>query len=511
MLGHDMIKSNERADQRENEKNIILKKKIEDAIRNSLDPLSAQRALESLHPLLLDLSGADKRQRLPQKKLNHKDCQQQQLSSHSHGKDFAQKKCDNRVTLPSIETILDNYRREPLKDLNSNYGPRCSVSEPIPVLEMFDQRSTNLIGPIDHSAAIKNQRQRQCQSQNSNNVAHQICNKTASYDADAAISLLRLERTTRTDFSTFWDWKKKRNADPNGLNTITSEQSENNPLIRESKATDCNVKGNDKVEKESKVGRVKRMQQAYMPPLSHEGTEQCQSTFIPQLHSSTSIASRSLEHDHAPSHHCSANSDQYDGGETVSGHNFHHSESHVTDSDIISVSKYFCVSDKSHGKFSYNDIPADPPNNMRDQSIVIGRNCSDRMRVSSSTGDGTSSEGTLSTRESYDTGIVDTSQSESQSRNSSGNISKRSELTQLPPAVPHSAITPMDNSPHTSSSKEHLRIALRPINPSSRGSNMENFCDFPTANTETPTSNDYSLGGLEGLLDWTRNLDINVV
>jgi hypothetical protein len=510
-----MIKNNERADQRENEKNLMLKKKIEDAIRNSLDPLSAQRALEGLHPLFLDLSGADRRQRLPHKRLNHRDCQQQLLSNHSHGKDFAQKKCDNRVTLPSIETILDDYRKDPSKDLSSNYVPRCSVSEPIPVLEMFDQKSSNLMAPIDHSA-IKNQRQRECQSQNRNDLAHQSCQRHSSYDADAAMSLLRLERTTRTDFSTFWDWKKKKlNVYPDGLKKIACEQADNNASTCLSRTVDCSLKEIEKVEKESKLGKVKRMQQAYRPPVQYDSTELFSSTAIPQLHSSASSISRSSEHEPLLSDSYSATFVQYDGDENVSVHNFRHSESHLTDSEIISVSKYFSVSDDNHEKFLQNDLPADPPNT-RNQSVVDGiMNSGDRMRVppNSNTGDGNYSEGTLSTRESYDMRVLDTSVSESQGRHQTENVSKCS-LTQLPPTVPHSAISPMNKSPQTSSSKEYLRISLHPIN-LSRGSSKENFsfCDFPSANTETPTSNDYSLGGLglDSLLDWTRNLDIDVV
>jgi hypothetical protein len=509
-----MTKNNEKADQRENEKNLMLKKKIEDAIRNSLDPLSAQRALESLNPLFLDLSGGDKRQRLPHTRLHHRDCPQQLLSSHSQGKNFAQKKCDNRVTLPSITKILDDYRKDPLKDLSSNYVPRCSVSEPIPVLEMFDQRTANLMAQIDHSAVIKNQRQRECQIQNRSDLAHQSCQKNACYDADAAMSLLRLERTTRTDFSTFWDWKKKKlNSDADGLKKTASEQSDNNTLTCLSRTIDCNLNGIEKVEKESKLGKVKRMQQAYRPPVQNDGTESFSSTAIPQLHSSTSITSRSSELDQLPSTNYSV---QYDGDETVSVHNFRHSESHLTDSEIISVSKYFSVSDGNHEEFLPNDLPADPPN-VRNQSAVDRiRNSSDRMRVSSNTDDGTSSEGTLSTRESCDMRVSDIRIiSESQGRNHTENVSKCS-FSQPPPTVPHSAVSlsPMNKSPPTSSSKQCLRTALRPLIVS-RESTRESFsfCDFPCANTETPASNDYSLGGLglDGLLDWTRNLDIDVV
>lgn len=510
-----MIKNNERADQRGNEKNLLLKKKIEDAIRNSLDPQSAQRALESLHPLFLDLSSGDKKQRQCHKKLEYRDSKQQQLSSHSQGKDSAQKKCDNRVTLPSIETILDDYRKDQSKSQSLNHVARCSVSEPIPVLEMFDQRYSNLIAPIDHSATIKNHKQR---SQNRNDLAHQSFQKNTLYDADAAISLLRLERLTRTDFSTFWDWKKKKlHTDPDGLKNTMSEQSESNALICLSKTADCSLKGIEKVEKESKLGRVKRMQQAYMPPIRHESTEQCPNLSNPQLYSGVFTTHRSFEHDHLEhdlllsDNYCAAFV-QHDGDETASGHNFRHSESHVTDSEIISVSKYFSISDDDQSEFLYDDVPADPPN-MRSQSVVDRiRNSSDRMRASPSTADGTSSEGTLSTRESYDMRVIDTSIIESQGRNNTENTSKCSELTQPPHTVQHSAISNnMNKLPHTSSSEEYLRTALRPIKPSHERSNRDSFCDFPIVNTETPLSNDYSLGGLEGLLDWTRNLDIDVV
>ena len=516
-----MINNKERFDQTKNDRNLILKKKIENAIRDSLDPLSAQRALESLHPLLLDLSGPDNRQRQSYKSLNQKERQQQQLSNHIYGKDScAQKKCDHRVTLPSIQTILEDYRKVSSRSLGVHTLPRCSVSEPIPVLEMFDQRSSNLISPIDSTVTVKRQdhRQREHQSQNKIDAAQQMGQKNNSYDADAAISLLRLERTTRrTDFSTFWDWRKnKLNPDPDGMKNATGELHDNNEQFSLSKTADGSVKGMEKVEKESKVERVKRMQQAYMTHAPDESTELITNGSIPQPQSSAFSTFRSSEHNHSYVDNYSATSVEYDEDETLSGHRLRHTGSHVTDSEIISISKYFSTSNDSHRVLRKNEELLLSPNNV----VIVEKmtNCGNQVSASPYIVEGASSA-EISTRESHDIHTTNIPIIESRRLNNIENISsvKRdsecsSSLSLPPPTVPHSTISPISKSKNSNSPKERFRIALRPIKtPCSRECKRESFCDFPSGNNETPTNNDYSVGGLDGLLDWTRNLDIDVV
>lgn len=339
--------------------NSLLRKNIEDAIRNSLDPLSAKRALDSLHPVLKDLSVTDAR--LLQNAGN-RDRQQPSLNQiREKEKEYhSRRKHDQRVTLPSIQSILSDYRKKsPAVNLPAVPILR-SVSEPIRVVEMFPRQNV-LLNTLGSECSTSRS---QLQMQSSRNVPqdHYLKPKEVTYNADAAVSLLRLERITRRpDFSAFWDWKMKNTANLNNGNSgESSKKSAKNPLSKDQLEREIAIyMGNVQdstggKRKESKVQRVKRMKEAYSSrPLDQRVLNNSE-----DVHDDSSVNSvRTAQSMSAAS--AGNNNSPTVGMDTQ----YLRHKGNITDSDMITISKYFIVTD---------DLmqPASPSNRAQSPSLM---------------------------------------------------------------------------------------------------------------------------------------------
>lgn len=189
-----MRHSDGRHDRKEPIDHAVLRKKIEDAINDSLDPLAAHKALKSLHPLFQDLSECKKENWSLQKISQNSEVRRKQLFKKTlkSGHDELEKK---PIYLPSIQTILTDYRvKLSLKPILQHPAEECAlgkVSTAYDTVKITNERTKHELY------------QRRKDSESSSSSYGE-----SSYDSSAAVMLLRLERLTRREkFSSFWQWK----------------------------------------------------------------------------------------------------------------------------------------------------------------------------------------------------------------------------------------------------------------------------------------------------------------
>jgi hypothetical protein len=180
--------------------NLVLRRNIEKAIWASLDPISAQRAIDNLNPILKDLSGPDVKHR-QQKRSNNSSNQQQIIGQIQRKGHRTRRKCDHSVTLPSIQSILIDYRSQVTLErklvATSSSG---SVSEPINGANMFQNDYSPLTSrglsnklkhqyqqyPQQHQLQSQLLQQHQHQTPNSSNSSGSaLVYQQSPYNADA--------------------------------------------------------------------------------------------------------------------------------------------------------------------------------------------------------------------------------------------------------------------------------------------------------------------------------------
>lgn len=240
-----MRHSDGRHDRKEPIDHAVLRKKIEDAINDSLDPLAAHKALKSLHPLFQDLSECKKENWSLQKISQNSEVRRKQLFKKTlkSGHDELEKK---PIYLPSIQTILTDYRvKLSLKPILQHPAEECAlgkVSTAYDTVKITNERTKHELY------------QRRKDSESSSSSYGE-----SSYDSSAAVMLLRLERLTRREkFSSFWQWKTSDHGTSDSGMTGQSKD-----YVYTETNSDGGIKAADKVIKESKVERVRRMQEIY--------------------------------------------------------------------------------------------------------------------------------------------------------------------------------------------------------------------------------------------------------
>ena len=541
--------------------NAVLQKKIEDAIRNSLDPLSAQRALESLNPLFQDLSGLDGKHQAQNKKSISRDGHHQRDYNDEDKKNLRfSRRIDPRVTLPSIQTILHEYRNAVSPAINVQ---RRSISEPVPVSAMYPTGCQQTCNLIDASDEVKVVNQNPTVDQCLNRKTPEQINrskKDVPYNSDAAIALLRLERNARkTDFSTFWDWKKEKSTDGSveDKKSITKVQLEREIKTYMDSINDCNNKKVLKVEKiqrETNLEKVKRRQLAYRSQMTDENSGNNSLGNTQQIStSSSSTISGSKSHQY-PSGTCST---QPDDGDTHNGDQYnHHNGNNITDFDMTAVSKYFSTNDEMFsesqerrnsfsrtknrrklilqplescsGSNSHEEHSSriqqnvlgekDAAGNKNKYSVLVETN--DNVSISSHfIKDGTQNESqqlyhsnyaVQSTKDNFNVSLKLRTHSSSSSPSPTSALSQ----TLSPKCSTFGRVGSKDLLTLPMSSKNVLQNVPQTV-PQNVLQNIEEDSDLSvlsqSRNIGTPSLNDFSLGGLEGLLDWTRNLDLDLI
>ena len=268
-----MRNSDERRDSNKPSDHVVLRRRIEDAVNDSLDPLAAHKALKSLHPLFQDLSQFKKEDWSTQKASSNCDIRQRQFSKQIHKSNHGEME-QKPICLPSIQAILTHNRvnLSRIPDSQHSIGDNAlkAVTTACDAAKVSDDRTKQELF-----------RGRKGSEANSSTYGE------SSYDSSAAVMLLRLERLSRRpDFSSFWGWK-------------SSSHGKSDPKIRISKIVDlsakddinttididCGIGSTAKGSRDSKVERVRRMQQIYRTHALESVTEVIPNpdSFPPQL------------------------------------------------------------------------------------------------------------------------------------------------------------------------------------------------------------------------------------
>ena len=509
----DMNEKCANSDKRKVSPNSVLRKNIEYAIRNSLDPLSAKIALDSLIPVLEDLSLSDGRGRKHIGKVTSTE-DRPQLSWRKEKDSHLRRKHDHSMTLPSIETILSEYRK-----VNADQNLRTttqirSVSEPIPVMEMYSRQSfipmqSKLIGELSSRKTL-NLDQKLLRDFSNKKEAHDV-----SYNADAAVSLLRMERRARKpNFSGFWDWKMQNSLQQDsdvGNSKISLENCSPKSLLAREIETYMGPAYADPVKKEKgaekekrmKIERISRMKQAYSSRNLDDDMNDVDE--IDKLSANSADENTFLN----------ANDPQI-AQKLGNGHKIKGECDDITRADMMTISKYFSIDDdisdsstpqKMHVNVVTREIETDSESFSREISsndgfhvntnLNLHRNASNRDSVNSN------NRSIL-----YNLDSVMTNQNEFE-RDFEENLKCTSIYDKF--------------SPQNASSCFRLNPIMTSSTNNSNGKNLltkkkSNFKDIfnddidqPTGrNIDTPNMNDCYLGGIDGLLDWTKTLDIDI-
>mmetsp|Transcript_27804 Transcript_27804/g.26621 ORF Transcript_27804/g.26621 Transcript_27804/m.26621 type:complete len:462 (+) Transcript_27804:101-1486(+) len=459
----------------DDKKSSRLRRDIEKAIWSSLDPISAQKAIDSLNPLLKDLgdtNGKQEKHRIS----NTKDYNQHKL----HKKDYhTRQKGNHPIILPSIQSMLIDYRRHSSIQKSSEPSLR-SISEPtIPINKMFFDESHSPFPSVGKGEQQNRKQQHPISSRSANE-------ERPLYNANAAVSLLRLERGTRKppDFSAFWDWKVSNNNDENGNDKkrdVSKAQIEREIAIYMGYSQDSN---DHKNVKENRIQRVKRMQLAYS---SHSKDEIDNKGLTNQLQQE-----RKLQKNLSSSQKSSGNTP--DMKNNSSKEILKHKVDHVTDSDLVAISKYFeYIEDISH--------PGTPLKKKFNDKLKMPRNIN---------------------LPSHLPHIQDSAIAHQDIPQASQGDDDEDFIP-----YPHYSFSPTNLQsppPYLPPSKRHINSREGLSSPNYNDSypkkrnQLPKMVHTPTheefdghRNVDTPDINNFYMGGIEGLLDWTKTLDAELI
>jgi hypothetical protein len=202
---------------RERQQPQLLRQNIEAKIRETLSPLSAKRALDQLRPLLAELDDGlmepieepspGVRHPLSKTTTTTMTAATTTVAKHMDSSHGRRKRNQNAVVLPSITSILAEHYSKRLVDggnnnhgaaspagsLGASRGARSATSDTLSV--------TRVAVPLRAASSTTEQAMER--------IRGKLAGHTQpTYNAPAALSLMRLERNTRKpDFSAFWNWK----------------------------------------------------------------------------------------------------------------------------------------------------------------------------------------------------------------------------------------------------------------------------------------------------------------
>ena len=246
-----MRKSDGRRDSNKPSDHVVLRRRIEDAVNDSLDPLAAHKALKSLHPLFQDLSQYKKEDWSSQKASANCDIRQRQFFKQIHKSDHGEME-QKPICLPSIQTILTHNR----VNLSRIRASQHSIGD----------NALKAVTTACDAAKVSDDRTKQELFRGrKGSEANSSTYGESSYDSSAAVMLLRLERhTRRPDFSSFWDWKTSSHGKSDSEIKISKMKGHSaKDDIHTIMDTDCGIRSTEKGKKDSKVERVRHMQQIY--------------------------------------------------------------------------------------------------------------------------------------------------------------------------------------------------------------------------------------------------------
>jgi hypothetical protein len=311
------------------------------------------------------------------------------------------------------------------------------------------------------------------------------------YNANAAVSLLRLERVTRKppDFSAFWDWKVSNKNGENGNGNkrdVSKAQIEREIAIYMGYSRDSNDQKNVK---ETKIERIKRMQLAYS---AHSNDDIENKDLIDQLQQE-----RKLQKSVSSSQRSSGSNSETKNN---SKDNIKPKVNNVSDSDLVAISKYFeYIEDISN--------PGTPLKKHFKEKLKIPRNLNPDVG---------------SSQFPHKLAPIIVHQDIPQ-ESSHGDDDKDFNFP-----YPYYSFSPTNSqspSPHcvqTSKRNSKSRQGLLSQNdddsyPKKRNQ-LPKMCHTPTneeydgnRNVDTPDINNFYVGGIDGLLDWTRTLDAELI
>ena len=655
-----MIDNGNRREAKKAEENSILRRNIEDAIKSTLDPLSAKRALETLNPVLNDLSHVGRRHRERDRDRDRdrpRDRQHPSLQqTRVREQDYHLKRRSDRLNLPSIQAILSDYRKVSPSNLPSVPHVR-SMSEPTPspiqIVDMFakypdNQNSNNNINndnsnrhhfdssktvdpslflssfpssssyPSPHPSSYPSSSSVSASLSVPTTVSASMSHiktsttllsatadsynhkpsktKEPSYNADAVLSLMRLERINRRpDFSGFWDWKmNNENASANSEVGDNSNKKMKNNASREDIERDIKLflgtnKNEDNCEnddgkkqiKETKIERVKRMKQAYSAQIENH-------TQYPDIINSenmllplnghpgpgSGVNQIGHQHQHQHQHHNNyhggvsnsnhKNDNLYNGGVNKNriGNGTHNNGNNITDLDMQAISKYFAISDDHSFPSTPSNLNSDPSPNSNHSSHSFGartrpvrtpeRSGFSRERNTEINGnhnllnsvnhDSDSTHRQVlneltdkmtdkNKNNSHEPSLLTSSSSSSHTKNiNMHKIKNHYSLISNPSSPIHasdsasSTLLHRNNNENNDVHEDTIISKHRDKSPLNHSENNLIDSNYLTSSESvsldhssvgvreisTPNISDFYHGGIDGLLDWTRTLDINV-
>lgn len=482
-----MVDGGPKKNSKKREESSRLRRDIERTIWSSLDPISAQKAIDSLNPLLKNLG--DSREKHEQRKIsdNRNNNQHKPLQKEdSH----IRQKVNHPIILPSIQSMLTDFRRQSLMQKSSASSLRC-ISEPvIPVRDMFPSQSHSPFPLEDKESYSLRKEKQQLQEEQQLLSSRSVNDQRSRYNADAAVSLLRLERVSRKppDFSAFWDWKVSNATDKNCSETkrdVSKAQIEREIAIY----MGYSQKGDgEKNIKETKIQRVKRMQLAYS---SHSNGDDDDKDLIDQLQQERKFQRSSLSNQ--------KETQNISEKKNNNKANINHRVNSVTDSDLVAISKYFEY---------FEDIsnPGTPVKKRIKDKLKLPRNQNPHV-------------GSSPLPYILDPTIVH----QDIPQDNHGDDDKDFNFP-----YPYYSFSPTNSKPST----PYLLNSKRNIN--SRQGLLSQIGDddsYPkkrnqlpkmnqtphnedydgNRNVDTPDINNFYVGGIDGLLDWTRTLDADLI
>jgi hypothetical protein len=352
-----MRHSDGRHDRKEPIDHAVLRKKIEDAINDSLDPLAAHKALKSLHPLFQDLSECKREDWSLQKISLNSDARRKQLFKKTlkSGHDELEKK---PIYLPSIQTILTDYRvklsLKPILQHPAEEYASGKVSATCDTVKGTDERTKHDLY------------QKRKESESSSSSYGE-----SSYDSSAAVMLLRLERLTRREkFSSFWQWKT---SDHGTSDLGMTGQSKD--YVHTETNSDRGIKAADKGIRESKVERVRRMQEIYRTQAleSDDGDVRSPESIPsvpapPALPAHTGI--KALDNSAADDMHTLIEKSNAAQNITASAKHVEDIKN-VTDSDLSMISRYFMTVEERESEDVSQRLLASPSDQSDDSSAIL--------------------------------------------------------------------------------------------------------------------------------------------
>ena len=516
----DMNEKCVRSDKRKINPKSVLIKNIEYAIRNSLDPLSAKRALESLLPVLEDLSLSDGRKHIGNDTSRE---DRSHLSWRKEKESHLRRKHDHSMTLPSIETILSEYRRVTADQNLRSTAQIRSVSEPIPVTEMFSRQS---LIPVQ-SKSIGESTSRKTLNLDQK-LLHDFYTKKKNqevyYNADAAVSLLQLERRARKpNFSGFWDWKMQHSPpedfDVSNSKISLEKCSSKSLLAREIQLytgsahidTDKKEKGGEK-EKRVKIERISRMKQAY----SSRKLDAVNDLDVTDNLSANSADKNTAVSANVPS--SNGHNSQVLAQNMGNKQNINEINGDITRADMITISKYFVIDDdisdsSTPQKWKTNVVTEERETDSETLSCRILSNDEFHMNPNLNLDRNTINQDLVNSNNrniQYRLDPLIMIQNETQ-RDCDENYKRPCVYNNFSPKNATSCLrlNPIMTSPSTTNDSNDKYLLTK------KNSNFKDiFCDDinqPTGRSiDTPNMNDYYLGGVDGLLDWTKTLDLDI-